>query len=270
MLKVSNYNKTLAYSLAEAKDLYRPNLLINGDFQVNQRQQTTYNGDNSKYTYTVDMWRIVTTNVSVTCALTKNEDGSITFSSNGTGNASFEQVIDLPVSDYTAVIEVSNLNGSGIFGIAPPDTAWFQNNLQNGITIVKGNSIKPNRVVVRLNNTSSVTIKYIDLFEGSIAYPHVKENYAIALSRCYRYLYVIPQLNLVRYWYSLNSSYYVGFLFPMKMASIPNISGTYQGTNVGTISLTFEYDTVGVHYSSTQQDANGVDMKNVVISCEPK
>ena len=42
---------------------------------------------------------------------------------------------------------------------------------------------------------SSTKVEYIDLFEGSIAYPHVKEDYAIALMRCKLYVQTVGNIH---------------------------------------------------------------------------
>lgn len=44
--------------VAVVSQVSNPNLLLNGDFKINQRDKTTHLGKNAVYTYTVDRWRL--------------------------------------------------------------------------------------------------------------------------------------------------------------------------------------------------------------------
>ena len=74
-------------------DLSNPNLLINGDFKINQRQQTTYNTVGK---YTVDRWKLVSGSVTVS-------DGGIIL------NGKISQTLENPQSGtFTASADESN------------------------------------------------------------------------------------------------------------------------------------------------------------------
>jgi hypothetical protein len=179
---------------------YKQNMLINGDFQCNQRGENTYDvGDSSAYT--VDMWRIhqLTLNVlDVGVKITgKTSDATGYFTQ-------FVQLGKLETTTYTisAMVDgkictftltpggTAKEKDFGKFKISALTTSTWDNDLGD-----YNNKLKINICPI---GTNSITIKYVDLFEGSIAYPHVKEDYAIALMRCKRYIqksaYVAPIL----------------------------------------------------------------------------
>ena len=57
--------------------------------------------------------------------------------------------------------------------------------------------------------TSSIIVKYVDVFEGVVAYPHVKEDPGIALARCRQYVQYNP------------------FVSPLFSTSINDTTGRY-------------------------------------------
>lgn len=237
-----------------SKSLYKPNLLINGDFKVNQRGQTSY----SSTGYTLDMWRTVNASVAI------GDDGIIVSSQDQTGY--FNQKMKLSDGSYTSVLNVEIISGSASHYA---DGATIENGkLATGINVFRADGALT-QYGIRLEPNSSVKIKYADLFEGDIAYAHVKEDEATALMRCQHYVLAIPQVSIARYSYRAGISYFSGFVFPVKMASKPNITGTYITSDTQTIDISIDFNSRGIMYSYAQIDAIGLDMRNVIISCEP-
>ena len=64
-----------------------PNLLINGDFKINQRNKTTHQGKNGVYVYAADRWRILGQNTALAMATKK-----VTIYKGHT----FSQIIEIP------------------------------------------------------------------------------------------------------------------------------------------------------------------------------
>lgn len=163
---------------------YRPNLLINGDFQVNQRGQNTYTSLGTTI-YTVDMWKINNGSVTV------NDDG-ITFSGAG---YFLSQFIDGNFANKTLTMVVKTSSDLHVItGVAVPDE-YVQQQFSDIQLAFSYRSVE-NRLDLSVKNiTASNDIKYIDLFEGSIAYPHVKEDYSIALIRCQSHVQIVGNIN---------------------------------------------------------------------------
>lgn len=159
-----------------------PNLLINGDFQINQRGQSSYSASNDKVVYTVDMWRIVTTSTNtITCEVI---DGGVRLTNVGDGEANFEQVLNIHSESHIAIGSFKNLSGSGYIALAR-DGVWDKADLINGDVILKSTPDSDfDRLVVRLMPNSSVEIEHLYLYEGDFLCRHIPEDKAIALIRC--------------------------------------------------------------------------------------
>lgn len=157
-------------------------LIINGDFQINQRGESEYPSGVVKYT--VDMW------IRWGCAVIAGDNGVTINTIGNTANGAFGQIIErLEVGKkYTVCINITSLSGTGDISIGTRtdfDNVGHSNILKQGVNKITFTATGQWLTVCCKNVL--VTIEYIDLFEGSIAYPHVKEDYSIALLRCQRY-----------------------------------------------------------------------------------
>ena len=169
---------------------YKQNLLLNGDFQCNQRGKKTYDKLTSA-TFTVDMWRGYLVKVNVL-----NEGITLTGSSS-TEQGYFTQFIQLGklvTTTYTICAMADDKlctftvtpgatakeKSFGTFKISALTTSVWSNDLND-----YDNKLKINICPI---GTNATTFKYIDVFEGVVAYPHVKEDPATALMRCRRYI----------------------------------------------------------------------------------
>nr|DAS58824.1 MAG TPA: hypothetical protein [Caudoviricetes sp.] len=156
------------------------NLLINGDFQCNQRGQSSYENSSGNIVYTLDMW------YALWCTVTKLDKGiKITPIDNGF----IQQYVDDDLTDKRVTLVLKELNGQTyeLSGVVNKTTSLVYEGTKLNLVVqyVSTN----NKYKVNIVAKSEISIEYIDLFEGSIAYPHVKEDHAIALMRCQRYLY---------------------------------------------------------------------------------
>lgn len=169
---------------------YKQNLLINGDFQCNQRGTKTYDVGGSA-AYTVDMWRAFQVKVKVL-----NEGVELTGKS-ATAQGFFTQFVQLgklKTVDFTISAMVDGEictftltpGGSakeknfGKFKITALTTSTWDNDLAD-----YNNKLKVNICPI---GTNTITLTYVDVFEGSVAYPHTKEDRASALIRCKQYI----------------------------------------------------------------------------------
>lgn len=183
------------------------NLLTNGDFQCNQRGKANYN-TNGATAYTVDMWRGL--NVQVV----KLTEGIRLTGTSASAQGYFTQFIqlgELKTTTYTISAMVDDEicsftvtpGGSakekafGKFKISALTTSTWDNDL-NGYN----NKLKVNICPI---GTSSFVLKYVDVFEGTVAYPHVKEDTATAMMRCRRYVQAGTQLSTWM-WFKLDET----------------------------------------------------------------
>lgn len=195
--------------------LHYPNLLINGDFQCNQRGQSEYISNPMKAIYTVDMWRF---SMLDKLTLTINEE-YITFSNLRVSLASFTQTCsELDMSKkYTLVIKLRN---ESPYLIKKEAGQVINYEFKKGVfaRVTEGKLVG-----ISINGGIEIDIEYIDLFEGDIAYPHAKEDYTVALMRCQRKLLVFNNTPVgIGNFY--NNTVYATIFIPTSLDNVPTIS----------------------------------------------
>lgn len=195
-------------------------LLINGDFQINQRGESEYPSGAVKYT--VDRWR------RTGCAVTVGNNGITLNTVGNSANGAFGQNIEMLEvgKKYTVCINITSLSGTGEISIGTRtdfDNVGHSNRLKQGVNKITFTAT--GKWLTVCCKGVLITIEYIDLFEGNIAYPHVKEDYAIALLRCQRYYQVFNSNTPIRYEYGDSTNKYTYLLEPAfkKMRTIPTI-----------------------------------------------
>ena len=182
--------------LAKAEAIYRPNLLINGNFKINQRGQSSYNNTGSSWArkYTVDMWCMLGDNGAV--SLTINEDGTVTIVNSSTSECYFAQIFDnLPEDDYTMSANVVSFTGA--VKMYPEGSMETAVTVANGINTMTRHGT-PNGVSFRLEGNSSVTLKWTKLEQSLFATGYIDEDNAISQIKCRRYVFPINMSLLVR------------------------------------------------------------------------
>lgn len=157
------------------------NLLLNSDFNCNQRRSTTYNAD-GKVMYSVDMWRIHNIKLDVLAEGVKVTGTSST----ATGYLTqFVKVNEL-AERYTISAMVDDKICT--FTTALSSVATEKQFDKFKITALYLSDTKHIKVNICPNGTSSITIKYVALYEGSVQTQHLKEDPAVALTKCRRYV----------------------------------------------------------------------------------
>lgn len=179
-VNVQNYKKLTGkgtgeakeYTVAEIADVYHPNLLVNGDFQINQRGQTTYTFNGEEwFQYFLDLWCVFgyTGNIDV------KENGLAVY-----GNTMITQFVpknEIKIGEtYTVYFSINDESKivKKIIGGETFDDARLQYRLSSNGNHIFG---------FKLNNE---TINWARVYEGDIAYPHVKNSYQDDLMECQR------------------------------------------------------------------------------------
>ena len=192
----------MSFKIVKAENIEKQNLLINGDFQVNQRGQSSYTCDGTKRVCGVDMWSFSKSNT----FMKVTENGIET-------NAPISQMFNKLKSGvkYTVVCSIDNVIHTKSITGGTYDTGTSQT-----IMYLTFNDVE--RIVITPNGTQ--TINYVDLFEGEIVYKHQKEDHAIALTRCLPYV-EMKNVNTVGMYNSPTKAiYYVDYC---KKKEIPTI-----------------------------------------------
>ena len=262
-IQATNYDRTKTYSVAEIADVYHPNLLVNGDFQINQREQSEYT---TSLAYTVDMWRIYQAKVNVL------ENGVKVTATNSSQTASFTQLLDTLNGVHTISLKANDKIFT--FTFTPKNVEQrFRCDVFN--VYVKNDTVK-NQTDISLivDIGKSITVEYVDLFEGNIAYPHVKEDYQQALLRCLYYV----EYGEFACQYN-NTTYFIsGFTYKFPKKDTPNIifiktvvdeSGTVNGTFEAVSQNTYSCPFIRYNGTSAVGLGNKVLNVRVLITCEP-
>lgn len=266
--------------LAKAEAIYRPNLLINGNFKSNQRGQSSYNNTGSSWTrkYTVDMWCLLGDNGAV--SLTINEDDSVTIVNSSTSECYFAQMFDnLPEDDYTMSANVVSFTGTvKMYPEGSMETAIIVN---NGINTITRNGT-PNGVSFRLDGNSSVTLKWAKLEQGLFATVYYEEDEAIAQMRSSKYVRTYRGSIGIG---SCTLASRVIVALPIDMIELPmltptnvsvNAAGVTSFTNDLTLGDSSTKDIVflvcnfsGDPFTTGQSGTVNVQSGRIILSCEP-
>lgn len=192
----SNSNINAPTIKAVVDSLYRPNLLVNGDFQINQRGQSEYTGFKTG-SYNLDMWKNWFGS-STTKSVEQVENGIDIY---GDKTIALEQFVDYKNGiDKMFSIGCSFDNKRYEFTFTLTDTSQPLVIKENVNLSVKY-EVEKKCIGVALwcNDGVKHTVNYIDLFEGAIAYPHTKEDYTVALMRCKEWLIVLNDVTVGGY-----------------------------------------------------------------------
>lgn len=291
----------------EKIDVFPPKqLLINNDFQVWQRGESFdySNSQISKNTYLPDMWAMG--NGSKNFIISKDDNGchlelkvansyldlrqcvfglkagdTVTMSMKITNSGESFTMLQRIGNDGTTNKNINVLKGEHIYNL----TYTLKD---TDIRSDGGFVIYP--LLGYANKTFDIIINYVDLFEGDIVYPHIKEDYAIALMRCQSKLVVYRNAQ-VGNGNVYNNIGYIGVPLPVPMQNTPTIKvegyrivtdGLFESAisyiNVLSLSnnmLSLQVRTLGEINSSVNGygtrliPSSGTTNSCIEISCEP-
>lgn len=248
---------------AKIESVYRPNLLINGDFKVNQRGQSSYTGESAGAKYTLDMWYL---SASAYASLTVNDE-SITFTNNHPSTElSLSQYVQTDNFSYPCVAIVK------LEGEAPASvkfTAAGRVAISDDCAVQIIDDGNRHIFQIRCSAGKSITFEYAALYEGT--YKHVPEDYATALMRCERYLEV------GQYACYGHGDYWIqGFTYRTPKADVPTVNITFVTDSNGLVQKSFQavspniYDCPFIKLTSgTAASVTGALNVAAQISCEP-
>ena len=223
--------------------LSNPNLLINGDFRVNQRNFTSVEATSSsdiKNEYTVDRWVFNSTTTRFG-KLEVNSNGGLDFTCYSQA-ISIKNVLEMNDTNklkgktLTATIKISNIVGNSplMISIREKNTwrtfATNRNITSPGTYSITGQipTYVTNELLVYISfeeafvNQTTVSIDWVKLEEGEISTPLSPRPYAEELAMCQRYYQVINNNTL--FGYSAVSGYILVIIqFPVEMRTKPTL-----------------------------------------------
>lgn len=210
-----------------AENVSNPNLLINGNFAVNQRGSTTYSCTGN--TYTVDRW-MGFSGLSVT-----KTDGGVTLSNTSSSAGMFQQKLENNYSEFAnkTVALSAKINGEifSIVGTIPSTAPATQINLLE--TNIEGssgsaqNSLRLTYVSGRLSvniylqPNESLSVEFVKLEFGETATKFTPRLYAEELALCQRY-YQVTRVHTSSYCSDSNILYF-GVNIPTTIRTTPTL-----------------------------------------------
>lgn len=201
--------KGLLSQLADylGKKFSNPNLLINPDFKINQRDATSY----EKQGYSVDRWKIL--NVTVT----SNANGGITVKNDKyTDTGTFLQYLENATEgDSTLSCYVTSVSGT-VTMVADDNSQVV---LKQGLNVVH-TSKSTKAFTIFLNRGTNITLKWVKLEQGKVATEFIAPNYAEEILKCQRF-YVVLESSLAGY--GANNAIYIPFARGVYMRNSRNV-----------------------------------------------
>ena len=190
-LKSENQEENAPSIKAVLDNLQPKQLLINNDFQVNQRGQSEYISNG----YSLDMWYFRNYNQSNT-KLEPTSNG-IRVTNNGINEIAVYQYVYAETKQVVTLVAKVNGQTYSISGL-PTSTG------ETPTIVVEEGKIELNvryydtdkryRVYAMVGVNQIADIEYIDLFEGDIVYKHVKEDETTALMRSRRWFQYLSKI----------------------------------------------------------------------------
>lgn len=239
-----------------------PNLLINPNFAINQRGQTSYSGA----VYGVDRWEGIGSGITATPVA-----NGIQLSTSGTSNIYIKQIVEtnLAGKTVTASCKLSAINSGegGRFAVyySTDGKSWT---LINGITISTVGiskliaTIPTNAVYVSVDigvrPSSDVMFEWAKLEVGSVATEFSPPNIAEELQKCYRYYKKIT--NLQQQTYSG-----LGIAYGDGSGARINIEGTFRTVPTVTSSGSFAIVANGTVKTISSMAMQSFNSTNVVV-----
>ena len=214
-------------AIVHEKELSNPNLLINGDFRVNQRGKTSYThtGEAYGYTYFVDRWFAWGQNPFTFDASTK----TLTPNTSNTGNSLLSQWIE----------DVSGILGKTItYSVSTNDTVYsktlnipttLSNNVSLGelstsfgkLRVWSNNNRLRFDIIVSYNQ--SIVLNYAKVEIGSMATAFSPRPYAEELAMCQRYYQAIETQIARAYLYTSSGiNFYIPI--PVTLRTLPTLT----------------------------------------------
>ena len=271
----------------EKIDVFPPKqLLINNDFQVWQRGESFdySNSVLSKNTYFPDMWMII--NGSKNFVISKAEGGGCHLELKVANSyLDLRQVVYEYKAGDTITMSVKIFNYSEEFVMKRRIGNDGNNN--EDVVVLNGEHIYDFTYTLKeidfrsdggfyvcplfgySSKLFNIVIEYIDLFEGDIVYPHIKEDYAIALIECQM---VAREIEINQSGYVAGSTPVKGTInFCVEMDAIPSFVITSVGTRQNVASVGIEVNNKRLIYTITTSTAGyfTLDGYKLILSCEP-
>ena len=202
--------KGLLSQLADylGKKFSNPNLLINPDFEINQRGLNSYTSDG----YTVDRWRVASSTLNAT---TKTLS-----SSNREGGTLLQYLEGSNAGTFTVTLNAISVTGTVYFSWKDGATYRRGATITKGINTYTFSASSLTCVGIEVATGASVQLSYMKLEQGAVATSFIAPNYAEEILKCQRF-YVVLESSLAGY--GANGAIYIPFARGVYMRNSRNV-----------------------------------------------
>lgn len=244
-LKKSSMGNLTAYM---SDKFSNPNLLINPDFKINQRGQSTYSSTGTGGT--VDRW------VGANVKTVVNSDDTVTVSSlSGIGYYT-QQEESISYGKHTYSIYVQAITGTVKAFYKNKDSKDVQLGiLKQGLNTFTSADNGFKCFFLYIDDGSSVTLKYAKVEQGTVATSFIAPNPAEELTKCYRFKYIGKAVLRGR----CTANQVFGFTkdLPTKLRTKPTTTFKSKNSyNVNTVDVTLAEENNAVYLAGTAENTN--------------
>lgn len=159
------------------KKFSNPNLLINPDFEINQRGASRYTSG-----YTVDRWRVTSATLNATTKTLSNPNSA-------SGNF-LQSLENKPTGTFTVTLNVASVTGTVKFSWKDGSTYKTGVAISKGLNTYTFTASSLTWVGIDIASGASIQLGYMKLEEGSVATHFVRPNKAEELAKCQYYTVV--------------------------------------------------------------------------------
>ncbi len=250
------------------------NLLINGDFQINQRGKSEYIETRYINIYTLDCWIMASTESTGQCKIEKLEEGIKVTYSKIMGLMQYVKISCNEGDKFTCALKIDGNIIAKTYSIKndvmQTQEIGFNKSTMN---VIYDSENKKIQFSIYLKDNSTHVIEYVDMFSGSIAYLHQKEDKTLSLTRC------LPFCERAKFTVTATGSYFMnGFSYKMSKENNPIINILSVANSDGAVNKEdFSFSVIDKYFANFIRYKNGSceSLKNnvytfdVLVTCEP-
>lgn len=250
------------------------NLLINGDFQINQRGKSEYIETRYINIYTLDCWIMASTEGTGQCKIEKLEEGIKVTYSKIMGLMQYVKISCNEGDKFTCALKIDGNIIAKTYSIKndvmQTQEIGFNKSTMN---VIYDSENKKIQFSIYLKDNSTHVIEYVDMFSGSIAYLHQKEDKTLSLTRC------LPFCERAKFTVTATGSYFMnGFSYKMSKENNPIINILSVANSDGAVNKEdFSFSVIDKYFANFIRYKNGSceSLKNnvytfdVLVTCEP-
>lgn len=250
------------------------NILINGDFQINQRGKSEYIETRYINIYTLDCWIMASTEGTGQCKIEKLEEGIKVTYSKIMGLMQYVKISCNEGDKFTCALKIDGNIIAKTYSIKndvmQTQEIGFNKSTMN---VIYDSENKKIQFSIYLKDNSTHVIEYVDMFSGSIAYLHQKEDKTLSLTRC------LPFCERAKFTVTATGSYFMnGFSYKMSKENNPIINILSVANSDGAVNKEdFSFSVIDKYFANFIRYKNGSceSLKNnvytfdVLVTCEP-